>query len=258
MNPYESKMGAFRKRLGDMQSALDQDKGTAPLAKEAGGYKAKSFAGSMPEFDFQRKKANEQIAASASQNQDALTRRFARFGGGLQSGAFVKQAQQADEQAAQQRAQSMEAIGAQEAQARRALEREEAQKEFQSSEAIAGRNAQREQFNADLSFRDRVFKFDSGSKLAALDMQGIGMDQQEQQFREQMALQKSESDFNRKVAMSQMGDDELLAMGAEGDAYREEKARKKGEMENAKNRAKDAARSQYQAMQRRQQNPWSW
>lgn len=219
MNPYESNMDALKKRLGDMKSPT-------PLAKEMGGYKAKSFSGPLEEFDLARKKANEQITTQASQNQDALTRRFARIGGGLQSGAFVKQAQQADEQATQQKAQAMESIAAQEAQARRVLEREEAQKEFQSQEAIAARNAQREQFNVDIDFRDRVFRFDANSKLAALDMQ------------------RDEQEFNKRVAMSQMDEDQLLGMGAEGDAYREETARKKGEIENAKNRAKDARREE--------------
>ena len=224
MNPYESKLTALRNRL-------DAEKAPTALAAESGGYKAKVNSDPLPEFDLARRKANEQINAQASQNQDALTRRFARMGGGLQSGAFVKQAQQADEQAAQQRVQSAETIGAQEAQARRAMAQEEANKEFQSQEAIAARNAQREQFNADLSFRDKVFKFDAGSKLAALDMQGDELD-----------LQRLESEFNRRVALSGMDDDELLGMGQAGEAYREEKARKKGEIERAKNRDRDSSK----------------
>lgn len=193
------------------QDAFNSDVGQA--------YQAKKIQGPLPEYDYLRNKANEQINQASSAAQDAIQRRFASMGA-LNSGAAIKSQQLQQENTDKQKADTLQGIGFQEAQARRALENEEAQKEYQSQEALKGRkfsadeaslgrrfsadqakqarnfeaqqqvlqrNMQREFFNADQQFKNDVFKFESGTKIQ-------GLEQAWQQFE----LDKENTDYNKE------------------------------------------------------------
>jgi hypothetical protein len=147
--------------------------------KNPDSYKAKEFSGALPEFDYMRNKLNSQFSTQRDESQDALKRRFAALGG-LNTGAYIKQAQLADEKLNQQKEESLGNIGFQEAQQRRALEREEGQKEFQSGEAFKqreygsseqdrAREFQTQLYNKDLEFKNNIAQFDARAKLRQID-----------------------------------------------------------------------------------------
>lgn len=202
-------------------------------------YKAKDVGGKLPEYDAMRSRLGQRVNADTQQQQDAMARRFAAQGG-LNSGAAIKQQQLVAESGAQNREQAMEGINQQESAERRRLAEVEAQKEFQSQEAAVGR-----QFQAQESQLGRQFQ-SKESLLGREHQRGMFDDDMkfktkvqawsESQAAKQMELAWAEMNFNKQVALSGMDDDELLGMGADGDAYRERKAAKKGEQENAKNR----------------------
>jgi hypothetical protein len=199
-------------------------------------YKAKDVSAPIAEYDAMRSRLGQRVNADTQQQQDAMQRRFAAQGG-LNSGAAIKQQQLVAEAGAQNREQAMEGINSQESAERRRMQEAEAQKEFQSQEAGAqrqfaasesqlGRDFQKGMFDTDLAFKEKWATIGQGNTARQLDMAA-----------EQLGLAKDEAAFNKLVALSGMDDDELLGMGGTGDAYREQKASKKGEIENAKNRA---------------------
>jgi hypothetical protein len=187
--------------------------GDIPLPKEVGpanpiisaaknpeAYKAQAITGPLAEYDYMRNKLNSQVSQQRDEAQDALKRRFAALGG-LNTGAYIKQAQIADEKLNQQKEESLGNIGFQEAQQRRALEREEAQKEFQSGEAFKqrefgaseqdrAREYQTELFNKDLEFKNNVAQFDARSKLKQLDIDynKVLIDERNAQFNKELSV----------------------------------------------------------------------
>lgn len=134
-----------------------------PAAVPITGYQAKEITGPLPEYDLARKKLNEEANVAGQAGSEALARRFAAMGGGLNSGAFIKQAEIQNQDIENRRAQGVQDIAVQEATARRGLSEKEADKAFQS-----GENAKN--FNAQQAFQDKVFRFDSSSKLGQLDL----------------------------------------------------------------------------------------
>jgi hypothetical protein len=101
-------------------------------------YQAQAVSDRLPEYDYARKKAIETVNQSNSSAQDALKRRFAAMGA-LNSGSSIKQQQLQQETAMRAKADAIEGINAQEAQAKRALQQQEAERAFQSGEAARGR-----------------------------------------------------------------------------------------------------------------------
>lgn len=145
----------------------------------------------LPEFEALRNKAKSQNRAQADQNQSAIARRFASIGG-LNSGAFIKQQQIADQASADRESQAMADIGFQEAQAARGLEEAERAREFQSGEAAKAREFS--QFDRDLqaqnfNFQQKLAEFDNNAKLRALDLQMYNS-----------KLGATESQFNKELA----------------------------------------------------------
>lgn len=172
----------------------------APIAEEAGGYKAKAITGPLPEYSAIRQRVANQANAAKDTANDALTRRYAAMGG-MGSGAFVKQQQQLLSDAEDKKAEQLMGVDTQEAAERRALQSAEDNKEFQSAEALKSRALQRDvfnadqsfkigSFNADQSFRDKVFRFDSKSKLAQLQLaaEQADRDSQDSEFSKELAL----------------------------------------------------------------------
>lgn len=154
------KVDAIRRRLDTMQGPQMLQKESAPQ-------------GPLPQFEALRQNLRDEAQSAGQQQSDALKRRFAAMGA-LNSGAAIKAEQQGNEAIQKQLNKELSNIGFQ-----------EAQQQFQKEEAIAGRNAQRDIYNADADFKDKVFRLESGSKLAQLD---LAFDQQD------LARQVAEND----------------------------------------------------------------
>ena len=172
----------------------------APTIGNPGAYQAKAFAGPLPEYDYLRRQVASQSNQKKSEAQDAIKRRFAALGG-LNTGAYIKQAALADESANQQQEEALGQIGFQEAQSRRGLERDESGKEFQSGEAFKQREGALGQQDfqnrvsiADFDFRQRLAQADNNSKLRQLD---LAMYQAE--------LGARESAYNKELSQYQAG-----------------------------------------------------
>jgi hypothetical protein len=145
-----------------------------------------------PRFQVMRERVGQEIGAQAQQNQDALKRRFAALGG-LNTGSAIKAQQSAQQQGNEMRSRAMREIDAQEAdqdfQRQEARDVMKAQQDFQAGEAGKQRDFQASQGGLDRAFQERVFAFDSASKLRQLDLA-------ERDFR----LREDESEFNKRMA----------------------------------------------------------
>lgn len=155
-------------------------------------------------FQAQREKAVQRADATAQASSDALKRRFASMGN-MNSGAAVKSEQLARDQANQQKEEAIAGVNAaesqdiaqkQEMQANRDFQSNEAKmgRDFQSTEAQKARTFQKGESDMDRAFQDKVFQFDSNSKLRQLDLAD-----------KQFALGKDESEFNKRVARRTLG-----------------------------------------------------
>jgi len=89
---------------------------------------------SLPEYDLARKRAQQRVTASGQEQQDALKRRFAALGG-LNSGAYIKQQQLAQDRQQEQLQDANEGIDVQENAERRRLQELKEGREFQAGEA---------------------------------------------------------------------------------------------------------------------------
>ncbi len=139
---------------------------------------------SLAQFDMLRGALKDEAQQGASRAQDAINRRFASIGA-LNSGSAIKAGQEASRQSNEDLTKQLASIGAQEA-------GQIGQQQFAKQEAVAQRNAQREQFNASQDFQDKVFRFDSGTKLAQLDLAFKGQDLQ--QYMAQFQKAQAEND----------------------------------------------------------------
>lgn len=155
-------------------------------------------------FERQREQAVQRAGATAQASGDAIKRRFAAMGG-MNSGAAVKAEQIARDTANQQKEDAIAGVNAaesqdmaqkQEMQANRDFQSNEAKlgRDFQSTEAQKGRDFQKGQSDIDRAFQDKVFQFDSNSKLRQLDLAD-----------KQFALGKDESEFNKRLARYEAG-----------------------------------------------------
>lgn len=147
------------------QTVLDLQKQLkdTPAPERITGYQAKTISGPLPEYDVARQKINESANSEGQAGSEALARRFASIGGGANSGAFIKQSELQNQSNETNRSNNLRDIAAQEAQTTRGLQQAEDTKAYQS-----GENAKN--FNSQQAFQDKVFRFDSSSKLGQLDL----------------------------------------------------------------------------------------
>ncbi len=176
----------------------------------------------LPEIEIQRRLLKQRMGEQSQAERQALERRFASMGGGP-SGAQVKAMGQLGEQQARREEEAQMGLTAQEIQARMTLEEAEKQRKFMTGEREAGqtfaktmqeqeRGAQqafaRQEREAqqvfqkgmaeqDLAFRERVFKAEDTARIKQMEIQ-------QEQFKQQMQMEKEAMEFNKQVAQWQM------------------------------------------------------
>lgn len=132
---------AINARIAAMQGPQAVS-GPGSYQDKTNSYQAKDMSKTaLPQFDVMREQANTQANQNSSQKSDALQRRYASMGM-LNSGAAADEANVQDQQNAQDKANTNLSIGAEQAQTVTGLQSQEGQKEFQSGEALSGRNFQ--------------------------------------------------------------------------------------------------------------------
>lgn len=151
-------------------------------------------------FDRARERASQRANTAAQTGGDALKRRFASLGG-MNSGAAIKAQQLNDESANRQREEAIQGVDAAEAQdvqRRGEMDRQYAEADkgraFAAGEAEKGRAFQKAHNDLDRQFQDKVFAFDSKSKLRALD-----------QADAQFGFQKDQAGFNQRLEKYKAG-----------------------------------------------------
>jgi hypothetical protein len=163
------------------------------------------------QFKAARERAGQRAVGDQQNADDAIKRRFTAMGA-VNSGAAVKAGQQAQASISRNRDEAIATVDAAEAQRNdRIDERDfaagEAEKqrsfaskeglmgrEFQSGEAEKGRGFQREQSGIDRAFQEKVFSFDSSSKLRQMDLAD-----------KDFALKKDESEWNKRLEEYKIG-----------------------------------------------------
>lgn len=154
-------VAALRAQLGQIQGP--QKLGMENFQKQAIDLK------SLPEFEGIRQNLKEEANQAKQQQKEALQRRFASLGS-LQSGASLKAEQQAENEVQKNLEKGLREVGFQEAQGLRQQRNILEERQFQAEQQAAARNFQREIYNADSDFKDKVFRFDANSKLSQLDL----------------------------------------------------------------------------------------
>lgn len=185
----EERQKAIADRINKLRGDLSAIPAAKPLGAEAPAYKASTQA-YQPQLNSARVRAGSQASAETQQANDAVTRRFAAMGG-LGSGAYIKQTELQQQRGEDRKAEAMSKVDAQEAD----LMSHELDKEYQSGEAAKGRGLQREMYNSDLDFKDKVFRFDSNSKLAQMQLafEQSDRDSQDQEFNKQLSLYQAKN-----------------------------------------------------------------
>lgn len=123
----------------------------------------------LEQFNVARDRAKQSAGAAAVQGGDAINRRFAAMGN-LNSGAALKAAENVRNEAAAQEQNALAQINAQEQAVRFDVDQANLNRDLQRQENVAQRNFQRDLKNLDQAFQEKVFSFDSQSKLAQLDI----------------------------------------------------------------------------------------
>jgi len=175
----EARIKAIQDRIAGQQAKLDAQPGIQNISAGPSGYKAKSVNPYAAQY---QQRVSNQVNAGTNTSNDALARRFAAMGAG-NSGAFIKQQQQLLQNAEDKKLDANNEFDNKFAQ-------QEADLEFQSGEQAKQREFAAENANVENEFKDRVYKFDSSSKLAALELQAVQAerDAQDQGFNKQMSL----------------------------------------------------------------------
>jgi hypothetical protein len=176
----EARMRAVKARMDKLNGELDAVPAAKQLGAAPGAYQARSTQ-NLPGMAAMKERINNQVGAGAQTSQNALARRAAVIGGGT-GGAIIKQQEMINQNAEDQKMAANNELDFQ-------TQQNELQKEFQSQEAQKQNSLAREQYNADAEFKDKVFKFDSKSKLAQIELQFTQSerDAQDQQFNKEMA-----------------------------------------------------------------------
>lgn len=184
VNKSRGSADALRNRLGQLDVPSEK------LQKESmPGFTGPSAP--MQQFDVARNRAKQGAQTAAQQGTEAMNRRFAAMGS-LNSGAAIKAVQNVQDSANQQEQNAMNQIGAQEEQVRFDVDQANLNRDLQRQESSAQRNFQRELKNQDQAFQDKVFSFDSGSKLAQMDIaiSNAALEADAQEFNKNMEMFK--------------------------------------------------------------------
>lgn len=175
----EERLKAIRDRIAGLQGKLDAQPGPKQISAGPAGYKAKAVNPYMAQY---QERVSNQVNAGAGTANDALARRFAAMGAG-NSGAFIKAQQQLMSDAEDKKLQATNEFD-------NNFRQQEADREFQSGEQAKQREFSAENSNVENEFKDRVYRFDSTSKLAALELQSVQAerDAQDQNFNKGMSI----------------------------------------------------------------------
>lgn len=185
----------------------------------------------LPEFEAMKRRTQQRFQAQGQQQQDALKRRAAAMGT-LNSGAYLKQSQNAAEANTQQQEEAMQTVDAgQQAELRRMKEIQEGrefqkgereasqgfasseraasqgfasaealkQREFAAGESKLGRDLQADQFAKDYDLKNKAF-------MQSL----VQWEENKRLAREKAALDYNESMFNQGMAKKQAEDDSWI------------------------------------------------
>lgn len=181
----------MKNNIDDLRTNLNAMPAAPKLQAEVVPGARAPLSGPLPEFAKVRENAVNQAGVNTSGQVDSLRRRFAALGG-LNSGAAIQAQGQVEEQGAQRKEAAGAQVDFQEAQERQRRNEAMEARDIATSEASRGRNFARETANADMDFKDRVFRFDSGSKLAQLDLMW-----------EQFLEDRENTEFNKRLALEQ-------------------------------------------------------
>lgn len=175
----EARIKAIQDRIAGQQAKLDAQPAIRKIGPGPSAYQAKQVNPYMSQY---QERVSNQVNAGANSANDALARRFAAMGGG-NSGAFIKAQQQLMSDAEDKKLQAANEFDAN-------FRQQEADREFQSGEQAKQREFAAENANVENEFKDRVYRFDSSSKLAALELQAVQAerDAQDQNFNKAMSL----------------------------------------------------------------------
>lgn len=158
-------------KMSGSASALQNTLNGLPAPKDISAYQAKDMSSTpLPQYDTARNIESQSLNSAQQSESDAMQRRFAGMGN-LNSGAYIKSAQIADQKANENRANAISGINMQEANTRTGLQQNEANKEFQSGEST-------KQFNAGQGNQYRQFQAENASKVAQLDLAYKSSEQQ--------------------------------------------------------------------------------
>lgn len=143
----------------------------------------------LAEFDLLRQAQQRKTNSDMQSSDDAIKRRFAAQGG-LNSGAYLKTANINANKIREDADTASQNIGFQEATAQRGIDEAQKGRDFQAGESQKGRDFQKEISDKDFAFKDKVFSFDSSSKLRELDLAD-----------KQFSLDKDTTEFNKRLAL---------------------------------------------------------
>lgn len=161
--------------------------------------------GLLPEYDQLRQNTDNTLNAQKQQSDDAMKRRFAAMGG-LNSGSYIKQQQNSDNDMAGQKENAMNQIGFQEAgEAQRRKEVTQGQQfqtgerlgsqEFAGSESALGRAQQQSQFGQSFGLQSKAQTLAEKAQEDQNTYQNKALQQEENAnlFNEQMARQQADN-----------------------------------------------------------------
>jgi hypothetical protein len=161
--------------------------------------------GSLPQFDYLRKRASQDINAQNQQQEEALKRRLATTGA-LNTGAGLKQQNLQADSAMDRRAQAMEGIGFQEQAEKARLDEVQSGRNFAREERIGSQDFSRgerlgsQEFGAGESALGRKFQTSEreGSQQFAAGESKLTRDQQQFQFQSEMTQRNADREQQNK------------------------------------------------------------
>jgi hypothetical protein len=187
---------ARRGKIDQKRATIRSEYGAVTSAPGPKELKAEAApTGPLPQYDLMRQRAQRQVqsqgAVAQQSQQDAMSRRLAASGS-LNSGGGVKALHNARAEVDQK---TQEAL----VNANEGIDAQEAQQRTTMDEAVKGRNFQRETFNEEARFKEKMFRADTFAKFQGLESQLDSLDIAQLQLN----LQYDESEFNKKLARHQ-------------------------------------------------------
>lgn len=147
----------------------------------------------LPEFQVLRDRAQQRARVAGQEAGGAINRRFAALGG-LQSGAAIKTAQVAREQAQRVGEEQIGQLDLAEAATQRQQEQVKEQRDFQAGEAFKGREFAAKESGLGRELQREGLAFQRESKLAEL-----GLAERE------LSLNEDIAGFNKQIALAEQG-----------------------------------------------------